>query len=135
MTNDTDTDNVMSGLDEVVEDSTLGTGEVPCEFVCGCAGTGKTYVVRERIANDPSYGLLCATTGIAAVNLGDAVTINSALRYFDTDDHRDNHLSGSLTRRLRDLSEEYDRIIIDEISMMDAQQLTLIYVRVRPTAF
>lgn len=40
-----------------------------CAFVTGAAGTGKTYQVRERIRSDPREGLLCATTGIAGVNL------------------------------------------------------------------
>src|SRR5438552_12506380 len=57
-------------------------GEVPCEFVCGRAGSGKSFWCKTQIAADSSWGLLCATTGIAAVNL-DATTINSQLAYFD----------------------------------------------------
>src|ERR1017187_10797957 len=49
---------------------------VPCEFTCGIAGSGKTFLWRERIAADPTAGLLMATTGISAVNLG-TVTVRS----------------------------------------------------------
>src|SRR5262245_20741481 len=52
------------------------------EVVLGQAGTGKTFLMRQRAAEDPSV-ILTATTGIAAVNLG-AATINSVLQYFDT---------------------------------------------------
>ena len=38
-----------------------------CAFLTGAAGTGKTYQVRERIASDPSEGLLCATTAGASI--------------------------------------------------------------------
>ena len=98
---------------------------VPCEFTCGVAGSGKTYLWRERIAADPSAGLLAATTGIAAVNLG-TVTLNSTLRYFDTDSLRDAYLTGQLCRRLKEIREDHRRLVIDEVSMMDGEQLSLI---------
>src|SRR5690348_10151201 len=56
---------------------------VPCEFITGRAGTGKSYGLVKAVQDDPAYGQLCATTGIASVNLG-TVTLNSVLRYFDT---------------------------------------------------
>lgn len=99
--------------------------QVPCEFTCGVAGSGKTWYWRERIAANPSDGLLCATTGIAAINLS-TVTLNATLRYFDTDSLRDAYLQGSLTRRLRDLREDYRRLVIDEVSMMDGEQLSIL---------
>ena len=58
--------------------------EVECEFLTGVAGSGKTFEVKRRIEVNPKYATLCATTGISAVNLN-ATTINSLLRYFDTD--------------------------------------------------
>jgi hypothetical protein len=98
---------------------------LPCEFICGVAGSGKTYLCRERIADDPTWGLLCATTGIAAVNLG-TVTINSTLRYFDTDSLRDAYLTGALVRRLKEIREDYRRLVVDELSMMDGDQLSIL---------
>jgi ATP-dependent DNA helicase PIF1 len=98
---------------------------VPCEYWCGVAGSGKTYYWRERIAADPSEGVLAATTGIAAVNLG-TTTLNSLLRFFDTDSLRDAYLNGALVRRMRELRDDYRRIVIDEVSMMDGDQLSIL---------
>src|SRR5580698_2372094 len=67
---------------EVSGDVTL-EATVECAFTTGQAGCGKTFLWRERIAADPTAALLCASTGIAAVNLG-TVTLNATLRFFDT---------------------------------------------------
>src|SRR5215469_13893616 len=98
---------------------------IPCEFTCGVAGSGKTYLWRERIEAQPADGVLAATTGIAAVNLN-TTTLNSLLRYFDTDSLRDAYLNGSLVRRLREIRADYRRIVIDEVSMMDGEQLSIL---------
>jgi len=111
--------------DPVEVEPGAGEATVPCEFTCGVAGSGKTFHWRERIAADPSAGVLAATTGIAAVNLG-TTTLNSLLRYFDTDSLRDSYLNGSLVRRLRELRDDYRRIVIDEVSMMDGEQLSIL---------
>lgn len=103
---------------------------VRCSFLTGAAGTGKTYRVRERIANDPTDGVLSATTGIAAVNLN-TVTINSLLKYFDTDSLTNAYISGRLTRRLAQLAKLYRNLYIDEVSMMPAEQLDILYQSVR----
>src|SRR6202167_2957598 len=98
---------------------------VPCEFTCGCAGSGKTYYWRERIAADPSEGVLAATTGIASINLG-TTTLNSLLKFFDTDSLRDAYLNGSLVPRMKDIREDSRRTEIDEVSMMDGDQLGIL---------
>jgi len=102
-------------------------GTVPVEFCTGSAGTGKTFEMRRRIAENPSYGVLAATTGIAAMNLG-TITINSLLKYFDTDSLEEAFFNGWLVMKLRELAEAgYRWLVIDELSMMDAKQLDLIY--------
>jgi hypothetical protein len=94
-------------------------------FLSGTAGTGKTTVAREWASG--GSGILCATTGIAAVNLGDATTINSLLGYFDTASLRDQYVAGYLTMKLRKLRRAgIRRIVLDEVSMLDADQLTLL---------
>lgn len=103
---------------------------VPAEFISGVAGSGKTFECVRRIEADPSWGLLCATTGIAAVNLG-TITINSALGYFDTVSMRDAYLTGQLARKLRGIAQSARTIVVDEVSMMDAEQLTLLYTAVQ----
>lgn len=107
----------------------LGFGKFPpprCAFTTGAAGTGKTYYWRERIREDSSEGELCATTGIAGVNLG-TVTINSRLRYFDTESMIDAYVSGRLVSRLARMGSRVRNIIIDEGSMMPAEQLDTLY--------
>lgn len=120
-------------------------GVVPTEFLTGSAGTGKTFEIRRRIAEDPSYGMLAATTGIAAVNLG-AITINTLLKYFDTESLEESFINGWLVRCLEQLCESRDiidedgierkrpgvkHLVIDEISMLDARQLDIFYVAIR----
>src|SRR5690348_9024736 len=97
-----------------------------CADISGRAGTGKTTEIKRRVADDESYALLTATTGIAAVNLG-SITINAALRYFDTNSLRDSFLAGHLTRTLHEIAQEYRWLAIDEKSMLDGDQLDYIY--------
>jgi ATP-dependent DNA helicase PIF1 len=113
-------------VEEEVEAAAAPEATVPCEYTCGIAGSGKTYYWRERIAANPSDGILAATTGIASINLG-TITLNSLLRFFDTDSLRDAYLNGSLVRRMKELREDYRRIVIDEVSMMDGAQLGILY--------
>jgi len=98
-----------------------------CTFLTGAAGTGKTTIWRKKIAENPYAGRLCATTGIAAVNL-DTVTIQSVLKYFDTASLEDKYVHGGLHKAIRNLLEDgYKALVVDEVSMMPAEQLQLIY--------
>lgn len=98
----------------------------PCAFVTGIAGSGKSYTLRQRCESDPSYAVLCSSTGISAVNLN-TVTVNSLLGYFDTDSLRDAYIQGSVQRRLRKLAEEgYRNVAIDECSMISRDVLDLL---------
>lgn len=101
-------------------------GNHPAEFLCGTAGTGKTYQAR-RAAEQIDGCELTATTGIAAVNLGEGTTIHSLLRYYDTESLRDMYQNGFVQSRLRMLQRAgLRRILLDEVSMLDAHQLTMI---------
>lgn len=117
------------------------TNEFKTEFLTGSAGTGKTYTIKNRIkeANENGerkYGTLCATTGIAAINLqstddptnsDDSITtINSILQFFDTESLEDNYLKGKLENRLKWVASRGRNIIIDEVSMMEARQLDIL---------
>lgn len=97
-------------------------------FLTGNAGTGKSTLVRELIKQENAAGrkqLLCATTGIAAINLGEGCrTINSVLGFFDTAQLEDQAKKKKLHKKLMKLaSQGYRRIIIDEVSMMEARQV------------
>lgn len=103
------------------------------QFLTGSAGTGKTYTIRQRMEEYEKSGKfcpikLCATTGIAAVNMGSKVgTINSLLGYFDTASLKERYLSGALHGKLRDLMRNgFKTLVVDEVSMMSGQQLELI---------
>lgn len=121
---DDEVDFTADDLDDIGSDRKLAY----CEFLTGSAGTGKTYQIRQRLSENPSYGLLCATTGIAAINLGENVTtINSALGYFDTDSLIDAYVGGRLVRALKRISAMgYENLVPDEISMMPAEQLNVL---------
>jgi hypothetical protein len=99
----------------------------PVFIVMGVAGTGKTTLIQNRVA-EYDDAILCATTGIAAVNLGEGVTtINSLLMFFDTNDLRTAYEVGRLGVFLkRYYNSGYHRLILDEVSMMDAEQLTIL---------
>lgn len=99
-----------------------------CEYLCGVAGAGKTFLLKKRIEDDPTYGCLMATTGIASINLG-TTTINSTLGYFDTVSLRENYDRGRLQGKLRQiiLKQRVRNLCIDEVSMMDADQLDIIH--------
>lgn len=114
-------------LDTMVETTLKDPQDVSCQFITGEAGTGKTYTVREMAKTDPGFKL-CATTGIAAVNL-DTITLNGLLKFFNTDSLVRNYTTGLLGRRLRELYMDHGlrKLGIDEISMMPAAQLEVIY--------
>ena len=115
----------MGKLDGIYEAGTEGI--VPVKFLTGAAGTGKTYTVRQAIAADPHFGMLAATTGIAAVNLG-AITLNSLLKYFDTRSLEEAFFNGWLQKTILKLAEDgYKWLVIDEISMLDGLQLDILY--------
>lgn len=106
------------------EDYQVPTGDTL--FYTGPAGCGKTHRQRVLLEEDSSYGILCATTGIAAVTLG-ATTLNSLLKFFQTEDLRDKFTSGNLTTAIHRLGVKYRNLIIDEASMLDARQLDYIF--------
>ena len=100
--------------------------EIPCSFLTGSAGSGKTTKIRQLIESDPSAAALCSTTGISAINLG-CITINSLLGYFDSQSLKDALINGRLVRTLRKIVREYKAIAIDEISMMPGDQLDILH--------
>ena len=93
----------------------------PCEFRTGVAGTGKTYNVKQAIEEDPTYGTLTATTGIAAVNLG-AITLHSALG-LQPDSIEDDYATGKLQRALHRIALKSKRLVVDEMSMLGGREM------------
>lgn len=92
-------------------------------YLAGAAGSGKTFAAKAWAAEHPGL-LLCATTGIAAINLG-GTTINAQLGYFDTKSLMESYTTGFLTARLGKLWKVgVRRLLLDEVSMLDGDQLT-----------
>jgi ATP-dependent DNA helicase PIF1 len=98
-------------------------------MVTGPAGSGKTYNIRKILETDPSWGLVAATTGPAARVLGSGVpTIHSALGFFDQKSIERAASDGTLRKNVRTRRAKYDRIIIDEASMLSSEMFDLILI-------
>ncbi len=96
-------------------------------FVTGPAGSGKTTLIKQLVKSDASWGLVTATTGVAARVLGEGTpTVNSALGFFDSDSLSRAVSKGSLAHNIQELKKKFDRVIIDEASMLPAEMLDVI---------
>jgi ATP-dependent DNA helicase PIF1 len=112
--------------DAVVEiEQTKEQVETPVRMITGAAGTGKTFSVREEISKDPKAALLCATTGIAAVNLG-TITLHSALG-LHPDSLEDQFTTGYMRQKMHQVARHHRSIGIDEMSMLSATLLDMLY--------
>lgn len=99
----------------------------PNNYLSGRAGTGKTTMAKAMVRQLKGT-VLAATTGIAAVNLGEGTTINALLKYFDTASLQEAWTSGYLGATLGKLWRAgVRRILLDEVSMMDGDQLTILH--------
>ncbi|MFZ0479746.1 MAG: AAA family ATPase [Terriglobales bacterium] len=97
-------------------------------LITGAAGCGKTYTVRQQLNEDSGWGLLTATTGVAARNLGDNVpTIHSALGFFDITSLRTLSMNGDLAKAMRKVKKHHERIVIDEASMLTREALQVLH--------
>ncbi len=81
-------------------------------FVTGPAGSGKTTLIKQLVKSDASWGLVTATTGVAARVLGEGTpTVNSALGFFDSDSLSRAVSKGSLAHNIQELKKKFDRVI------------------------
>lgn len=87
-------------------------------FVTGRAGTGKSTLLSYFIENTEKKVAVCAPTGVAALNVG-GVTIHSLFGFpFGVLGEVD--LAKHLNRRSREVLAALDVLVIDEISMVNA---------------
>ena len=93
-------------------------------FVTGRAGTGKSTLLTHLIENTQKKVAVCAPTGVAALNVGGA-TIHSLFGFplgvLGTQEIR-RHLS----RRVREVLGAIDMLVIDEVSMVNADLMDAI---------
>lgn len=93
--------------------------------ILGSAGTGKSTLIKRYLAKRKNV-VVTATTGVAALNTG-GTTINSRLGYYDLFSLQQAHKYGKLVKSF--LSHYYKGIsvwIVDEVSMMGGDQLTIL---------
>jgi hypothetical protein len=114
---------VGSGAGDGTPEALWGAVWPPFTYLAGAAGSGKTFAMKDAARQRPGL-LLCATTGIAAINLG-GTTVNAQLGYFDTKSLQESWTNGFLAARLGKLWKAgVRRLVLDEVSMLDGDQLT-----------
>lgn len=94
-------------------------------FLTGLAGTGKSTLITEVCRLNPHEFELCATTGIAGINLG-TKTLHSTLKFFDTRSLGLAFDSGLLQMNLRKVRARVKKLFIDEVSMLGAEPFDII---------
>ena len=93
-------------------------------FVTGRAGTGKSTLLTHLIENTKKKVAVCAPTGVAALNVGGA-TIHS-LFGFPFGILGTQNLRHHLSRNKREVLAAIDCLIIDEVSMVNADMMDAI---------
>jgi len=93
-------------------------------FITGRAGTGKSTLLSYLIANTEKSFAVCAPTGVAALNVG-GVTIHSLFTFpFGVLGEVD--IARHMSRRTREVLRAIDVLVIDEISMVNADLMDAI---------
>ncbi len=93
-------------------------------FVTGRAGTGKSTLLSFLVENTNKNVAVCAPTGVAALNVG-GVTIHSLFGFpFGILGEQD--LARHLNRRTREVLAALDVLVIDEVSMVNADLMDAI---------
>ena len=104
---------------------------VPCFFVCAPAGYGKSTYILSRIEKEPELACLCATTGIAAVNLHrpglQTNTLASKLRFFDTASLKNPETRKYVKWMLTLIAQKFRYIAVDEVSILGKDALQILY--------
>ena len=93
-------------------------------FVTGRAGTGKSTLLSYLVENTKKNVAVCAPTGVAALNVG-GVTIHSLFGFpFGILGEQD--IARHLNRRTREVLAALDVLVIDEVSMVNADLMDAI---------
>lgn len=101
------------------------------EALLGPPGSGKTWYINEELKKDERFGFKTASTGVAALIATDdenimGRTIHSVLRFVHPWQLKENIKTGKINKTLAWIASNYDRLIIDEISMISAELFDLI---------
>jgi len=93
-------------------------------FVTGRAGTGKSTLLSYLVENTQKNVAVCAPTGVAALNVG-GMTIHS-LFGFPFGILGEHDIARHLNRRTREVLAALDVLVIDEVSMVNADMMDAI---------
>ena len=93
-------------------------------FITGRAGTGKSTLLSYLVENTKKNVAVCAPTGVAALNVG-GVTIHS-LFGFPFGILAEQDLARHMNKRTREVLAALDVLIIDEVSMVNADLMDAI---------
>lgn len=96
-------------------------------FITGRAGTGKSVLLQYFRANTKKQAIVCAFTGVAALNVG-GQTINSLFKIPPGFIHLDRL---ALDQKTATLLRHIDTVVIDEVSMVRADMMDAIDVLLR----
>ncbi len=96
-------------------------------FITGRAGTGKSVLLQYFRANTKKQAVVCAFTGVAALNVG-GQTINSLFKIPPGFIHLDRL---NLDKKTATLLRHIDTVVIDEVSMVRADMMDAIDVLLR----
>ncbi len=96
-------------------------------FITGKAGTGKSVLLQYFRANTKKQAVVCAFTGVAALNVG-GQTINSLFKIPPGFVHFDQL---TLSQKTATLLRHIDTVVIDEVSMVRADMMDAIDVLLR----
>lgn len=88
-------------------------------FITGSAGTGKSFLLKELLPKLEGTVCVTASTGISAINIG-GTTLHKLVGLGLAKENKDVLLTKiHRNKRLRNLWQSIDVLVIDEISMMD----------------
>jgi len=96
-------------------------------FITGKAGTGKSVLLQYFRANTKKQTVVCAFTGVAALNVG-GQTINSLFKIPPGFIHLDRL---TLSQKTATLLRHINTVVIDEVSMVRADMMDAIDVLLR----
>jgi len=97
------------------------------KIILGPSGSGKTTLINRKLEENSNFGIKTATTGRAALIGSEGTTINSLLGYSNDIQLAKKVNNKTIYRRLRVISQRYQNIIIDEISMASALTINYLY--------
>lgn len=109
--------------------SGLKDHSIPFKMLRGPAGSGKSSLIQHILRENPTWGVKTSTTGISAINIGGS-TIHSLLRVRDVRDLLKSYDQGELNNRLAKIAFTFRNIIIDEVSMLDANFFDILFLAI-----